>query len=147
MTTVKATWADIGARSTKVKSHTIAVKTRSAQNLSAGQMPDLSTIGHIIRSWLEARLSREIPRPPGEVLQQMFSKVSTMYSSCKDPNGGCWVLQAYARVVVKSVFLLRKRLSCFERRPVRSYLSVEDIVFIQRHRLYSRVSFVADLVM
>ena len=70
-----------------------------------------------------------------------------MYSSCKDTNGGCWVPQAYARVVIKSVFLVARAVILVERRPVRSYLPVEDIVFIHRHRLYNRVSFVADLVM
>ena len=151
-----------------VKSFNIAVKTRSAQNPSAGKMPDSNTIGHIIQSWLDVRLSREIPRSPGGVLRQMwqlnkacsilyaahaqltssgagvtttavmstrmlsfwslshvqtahvpvtetslglsrmemFRCVSIKYSSCNDTNGGCWVPQAYARVVVKSVFLV-----------------------------------------
>ena len=68
----EAIWADIGARSMMVKSFTIAVKTRSAQNPSAGKMPESNTIGHIIQSWPEVRLSREIPRPPGGVLRQMW---------------------------------------------------------------------------
>lgn len=68
----EAIWADIGARSMMVKSFTTAVKTRSAQNPSAGRMPDSNTIGHIIQSWPEVRLSREIPRPPGGVLRQMW---------------------------------------------------------------------------
>jgi hypothetical protein len=70
---VEAIWADIVARSTMVKKYNIPVKAKIAKKPSAGQTLDSNTIGQNTQSWLEVRLSQEIPRPRGGgVLRQMW---------------------------------------------------------------------------